>query len=130
MNYRTECLEIKNIGDKSEGTNVRLIDANALADRIWNEAECYEGTDGFVWVRRGEIGLLLDEAPVVDAVKVVRCKDCLYSTERYGHIGCIHGVSYRNTWNKPDFFCSYGERKEGADNDCVYQAGGCHRHRS
>ena len=116
MNYRTECLGIKNIGDKSEGTNVRLIDANALADRIWNEAECYEGTDGFVWVRRGEIGLLLDEAPVVDAVEVVRCKDCLYSTERYGHMECIHGVSYRNTWNKPDFFCANGERKDSEEN--------------
>ena len=50
-----------------------------------------------------------------DVAPVVRCEDCLYSTERYGHLECIHGVSYRNTWNKPDFFCSYGERKEGAD---------------
>lgn len=56
-------------------------------------------------------------APVADVVEVVRCKDCLYSTERYGHMECIHGVSYRNTWNKPDFFCAYGERKEGADNE-------------
>ena len=50
-----------------------------------------------------------------DVAPVVRCEDCLYSTERYGHLECIHGVSYRNTWNKPDFFCAYGERKEGAD---------------
>ena len=57
-----------------------------------------------------------DDVPTAsDVVEVVRCKDCLYSTERYGHMDCIHGVSYRNTWNKPDFFCSYGERKEGAD---------------
>ena len=55
------------------------------------------------------------DAPAADVAPVVRCKDCLYSTERYGHMECIHGVSYRNTWNKPDFFCSYGERKEGAD---------------
>ena len=60
---------------------------------------------------------LIDSIPAADVVEVVRCKDCLYSTERYGHMECIHGVSYRNTWNKPDFFCSYGERKEGADND-------------
>ena len=58
---------------------------------------------------------LLDSIPAADVVEVVRCKDCLYSTGRYGHMECIHGVSYRNTWNKPDFFCSYGERKEGAD---------------
>ena len=61
--------------------------------------------------------LRVKEAPAADVAPVVRCKDCLYSTERYGHMECIHGVSYRNTWNKPDFFCSYGERKEGADNE-------------
>ena len=64
------------------------------------------------------LGDLVDtfaDIPAADVVEVVRCKDCLYSTERYGHMECIHGVSYRNTWNKPDFFCSYGERKEGAD---------------
>ena len=55
------------------------------------------------------------EIPAADVAEVVRCEDCLHSTERYGHIECIHGVSYRNTWNKPDFFCPYGERKEGAD---------------
>ena len=64
------------------------------------------------------LGDLVDtfaDIPAADVVEVVRCKDCLYSTERYGHMECIHGVSYRNTWNKPDFFCSYGERKGGAD---------------
>ena len=50
-----------------------------------------------------------------DVAPVVRCEDCLYSTERYGHLECIHGVSYRNTWNKPDFFCPYGDRKGGVD---------------
>lgn len=58
----------------------------------------------------------IDTIQRVDAVEVVRCKDCLYSTERYGHMECIHGVSYRNTWNKPDFFCSFGERKDGVVN--------------
>ena len=58
----------------------------------------------------------IDKEPAADVVEVVRCKDCLYSKERYGHMECIRGVSYRNTWNKPDFFCSYGERKEGVNN--------------
>ena len=58
----------------------------------------------------------VNDFPAADVVEVVRCEDCLYSTERYGHIECIHGVSCRNTWNKPDFFCPYGDRKEGADN--------------
>lgn len=59
----------------------------------------------------------LNRIPAADVVEAVRCKDCLYSRERYGHLECIHGVSYRNTWNKPDFFCAYGERTEGADNE-------------
>ena len=63
----------------------------------------------------GDLVDIFADIPAADVVEVVRCKDCLYSTERYGHMECIHGVSYRNTWNKPDFFCSYGERKEGAD---------------
>ena len=58
----------------------------------------------------------IDVIPRVDAVEVVRCRDCLYSTERYGHLKCINGVSYRNTWNKPDFFCANGERKDSEEN--------------
>ena len=58
----------------------------------------------------------IDVIPRVDAVEVVRCRDCLYSTERYGHLKCINGVSYRNTWNKPDFFCADGERKDSEEN--------------
>ena len=45
-------------------------------------------------------------------VEVVRCNDCLYATERYGHLNCLHGVSYRNSWNKPDEYCSHGVRKD------------------
>ena len=82
----------------------RLIDADALM----YEANS-DGAYGYVDAKQ------ISDAPTIDAVEVVRCKDCLYSTERYGHMECIHGVSYRNTWNKPDFFCAYGERKEGAD---------------
>lgn len=47
-----------------------------------------------------------------DAVPIVRCKDCVFAEERYGHLSCMNGISYRNSWNEPDAFCSYGERKE------------------
>lgn len=56
-------------------------------------------------------------APTVDAVEVVRCKDCkhyeihkpkvLENCERNGYIIPM----------KPDDFCSYGERKDGDGND-------------
>lgn len=56
---------------------------------------------------------LIQKQPAADVVYVVRCKDCLYAQEKYGHIECINGISYRNYWNKPDDFCSHGVRKVG-----------------
>ena len=49
-------------------------------------------------------------APTVDAVPVVRCKDCRsYNKPKTGwcevHLDREH----------PDDFCSYGERKDGGD---------------
>ena len=58
------------------------------------------------------VKMVLEDTPVADVADIVRCKDCLYATERYGHLNCIHGVSYRNSWNKPDDYCSYGVRKD------------------
>lgn len=48
----------------------------------------------------------------IDAVEVVRCKDCkhLMFSDCYGECG----KGYMGIVN-PDGFCSYGERKEGAD---------------
>ena len=86
----------------------RLIDANALLRHKRKMSGAEFG--GEFW-DEAVLASDIKSAPTVDAVEVVRCKDCLYSRERYGHLECIHGVSYRNTWNKPDFFCAYGERK-------------------
>ena len=66
----------------------------------------------------------ITEAPTVDAVEVVRCKDCKYycQDEIYGEI-CRHPeldfeIECYDHWinTKPEDFCSYGERKEGDDN--------------
>lgn len=65
---------------------------------------------------------LVDSVPTVDAVPVVRCKDCKHSTlpseltQRYGKPGTLtchnmHAPSNRRNVGSNDF-CSYGERKE------------------
>ena len=63
--------------------------------------------------------LILREAQTVDAVEVVRCKDCKYyfQDEIYGEI-CRHPeldfeIECYDHWinTKPEDFCSYGERK-------------------
>ena len=89
----------------------RLIDADALWRKFESEL-WYDNAD------RDEIALpLVDEAPTVDSVEVVRCRECKqgeiddpdFPDEYYCHEGC--------GWNKGDFYCAYGERKEGADNE-------------
>ena len=48
-------------------------------------------------------------APAVDAVEVVRCKDCRYG-EDFGEECFCHYCG--SDWNLPDHYCSYGERRE------------------
>lgn len=53
---------------------------------------------------------LLEKAPTVDAVEVVRCRDCKhYKPDEY-ECGCdfAGGLPYV----KADDFCSYGERRD------------------
>lgn len=77
---------------------MRLIDADALQKEYQKE--------------HGKRLLLIDVAPTIDAVEVVRCENCKWCYDGYcskfddlipfGH------ESYE--WR--DFYCSYGERRE------------------
>lgn len=60
---------------------------------------------------------LVDSIPTVDAVPVVRCKDCKYRVYKYMNeeIGEIGGCGLFNRAMSNDDFCSYGERKESDD---------------
>ena len=71
--------------------------------------------------------LILREAPTVDAVEVLRCRDCKYWGDESGKLQRSDGVLFvrckvhnylidgRHTGWCPseNDFCSYGERKEG-----------------
>ena len=54
---------------------------------------------------------MLEKLPAADVVPVVRCKDCKYNV---GTKKCLNPDSFFAV-PKDDDFCSYGERKEGAD---------------
>ena len=57
--------------------------------------------------------LILQEAPTVDAVPVVRCKDCKWLYDEMDDYCCrSHRGLARICENS---FCSYGERKDGDD---------------
>ena len=53
---------------------------------------------------------IIKNAPTVDAVEVVRCKDCKHSWEDISGLCCSHGVCVDLTV-PGDFYCAYGERK-------------------
>ena len=57
---------------------------------------------------------VIDGAPTVDAVPVIRCKECKHYKYRICElIGNIMDGYYHGTFEekRPDDFCSYGEKK-------------------
>lgn len=60
----------------------------------------------------------IDGAPTIDAVPVVRCKDCKHwSCFMNNPDGTLFGncEAFGNSFRDEGDFCSYGERKDGAD---------------
>lgn len=98
---------------------MRLIDAEEL-ERLFNAQIEQGATDAF-----DAFDDALQDALTIDAVPVVRCKDCKHSTlpseltQRYGVPGTMTCHNRRSPCNRRnvggDDFCSYGERKDEAD---------------
>ena len=81
----------------------RLIDADAFLEKM----KCTS--------RYFNVVFDVEEMSTVDAVEVVRCKDCKHCDPENYH--CDHPMSTSAPLSrKLDDFCSYGERKEGANN--------------
>ena len=100
---------------------MRLIDADRLNKPIYAEEDNITGSgmsydeicgynDGIdiAWNK-------IDQAPTIDAVPVVRCKDCIrrYDTDECPMCFLIEGKYYEHT--NENGFCDRGERKEGAE---------------
>ena len=51
----------------------------------------------------------IKNAPTVDAVEVVRCKDCIHSSDVLYRTYC----GYLDCVVQPEFYCADGERKDG-----------------
>lgn len=93
-------------------TGRRLIDTNALEIPEYKETGD-EFVDGF---HQGKIDAILEVralAPTVDAVEVVRCKDCRFSKcfVESGTRRCRSMNGLYRTVEDSDF-CSYGERED------------------
>ena len=94
---------------------MRLIDADALMEKANSD-----GAYGYVDAKQ------ISEAPTVDAVPVVRCRECKHHRDKNEQerqylvediLICTSPDATDDCWNAvwPDHFCSYGERKECDD---------------
>lgn len=98
----------------------RLIDAKAgkkVFSAIAQPAE-YKGVIHMV-VPISEI----DKLPTVDAVEVVRCRECMHwkptgskAGNSFSDMEYIGGCEFTNYCRRESDFCSYGERKDGDGN--------------
>ena len=85
---------------------MRLIDADRLSEAIYDNVSApYEEA---VWAKEDCLAEI-DAAPTVDAVHVVRCREC----KHLGFCGDATNLEVMGFYG----YCSRGERKEGADNE-------------
>ena len=95
----------------------RLIDSDALMDVIRQHEYRLATKQGSIDYGMFTLGIqqAVDEQPTVDAIPVVRCKDCVgYENGKDYEPYCnhpTHGIPHPND----DDFCSYGERKDVDD---------------
>ena len=102
---------------------MRLIDANALISHM---DECSKESRFRVYY--GYAKSFIDDATTIDAVPVIRCRECKHHRDKNEQeqqylvedvLICTSPDATDDCWNAvwPDHFCSYGKRKEGADNE-------------
>ena len=91
---------------------MRLIDADLLSEAIHDNVPA--PYDDASWAKDNCL-VELEAAPTVDAVPVVRCRECKHRKydDIFGMLWCNLDSFTKRV--KPDDFCSHGERKEGAD---------------
>lgn len=87
---------------------MRLIDADALKAALvplWN---CHDDSD----FANKDVWRELENAPTIDAVPVVRCRDCMYWDKSWQTIEGCHYCGMIDKQTEGDFFCGDGEREK------------------
>ena len=90
----------------------RLIDANDLISYMY---ECSKESRFRVYYGYAES--FINDAPTVDAVEVIRCRECKFGSwdsEPDDAMVCVR--TNDGFWRSGNDFCSRGKRKEGSDN--------------
>lgn len=92
----------------------RMIDLSTLGIGERNPNAFNDPERAYGW---NDLLKILEAAPTVPAVEVVRCRDCKnwhkFESSLTGEVMCCTAQGCMNVQKEPDDFCSYGERKDG-----------------
>ena len=96
--------------------DVRLIDANALKAKLYSLLKIEEAPPMFIEGLETALAVA-DVAPTIDAVPVVRCRECKHRARTNSTLGFGWCGKFGNVMRDTDF-CSWGERNMdgGAEN--------------
>lgn len=95
---------------------MRLIDADTLRKDVEKDRDASDMPK--MWYQGVEYAINhIIHAPTIDAVEVVRCKDCKHNYHNMipdgeAEYGCTKCIELPITAN---FYCAWGERREDAD---------------
>ena len=94
---------------------MRLIDADALVESERATGVAIDGRGrgkSLLTLCRDYLHVHVTNAPTIDAVPVVRCKDCIYYETGKDYLPyCNHVDGGIADYPRADDFCSYGERR-------------------
>ena len=97
----------------------RLIDADLLSEAIHENVPA--PYDDASWAKDNCLAEV-EMAPTVNAVHVVRCRECQHwkptgskAGNSFSDMEYIGGCEFTKYCRRESDFCSYGERKEGTD---------------
>lgn len=90
---------------------MRLIDADALKPLL--REYCVDDDEVVMkWYDIMGVDEVIDRAPTIDAVPVVRCKDCKHRIKWNDSFGCAFWGYYGDEFADGEMFCRKGERKD------------------
>ena len=96
---------------------MRLIDA----DEIENKTVPMDSYDGF-WSGPAIKLSVISKSPTIDAVPVVRCRECKHwnssgskAGNSFSDMEYIGGCEFTNYYRTESDFCSYGEKRRDKD---------------
>ena len=99
---------------EKQSSEKRLIDSKAFVEHLERMAHIARTTYPNLFHGLIEAAEYVKDFPAIDAVTVVRCRECKHCDPENHH--CDHHMGTAAPLRRqPDDFCSYGERKEGAD---------------